>query len=77
MNSLPTASSGVTTLSNTAVKVATLKANNDEIRPAAGAVQFGDWLPCLRGADWSISGVSAWLLFGLLKISMERSLVSW
>ena len=55
MNSLPTASSGVTKLSNTAVKVATLTANKDEIRPATGAVQFGDWLLCFCGAKGSVS----------------------
>ena len=55
INSLPTALSGVTTSSNTAIKVATQTAKKDEIRPATGVVQRGAWSLCLWGADESVS----------------------
>ena len=56
MNSLPTAFRGVTTSSNTAIKVPTQTAKKAEIRPATGAVQFGAGKLCFCGADGSVSG---------------------
>ena len=56
MNSLPTAFRGVTTSSNTAIRVPMQTAKKDEIRPATGAVQFGAGIFCFCGADGSVSG---------------------
>ena len=56
MNSLPTAFRGVTTSSNTAIKVPAQTAKKAEIRPATGAVQFGAGKLCFCGADGSVSG---------------------